>query len=174
MAKPTTQPDAFAQSFSAALIGRPKVLILGSIPGQVSLKQQQYYAHPRNAFWPIVCDYFELAVEQPYEARLQGVLEKGVALWDVLQQCERPGSLDGSIVNGTQVPNPIDKLLEATPSIKAVLLNGGTAAKHFKRAFPNAAQKVCNLPSTSPANAAMPLAEKKRRWHAALDSVFKG
>lgn len=148
------------------------MLILGSIPGVASLKAVQYYAHPRNAFWPIVCDFYCIDAEAPYEQRLAELNRHGVALWDVLHRATRQGSLDSAIEKQSMEPNAIDSWLSKTPSVTKVLLNGGTAAKEFRRYFKPLlalpALQIIACPSTSPAYAAMRFEEKKRRWHEAL------
>ena len=160
------------ESFNIAAGEAPSVLILGSIPGVASLQAVQYYAHPRNAFWLIVCDFYQLDAEAPYEQRLVGLNSKGVALWDVLHRARRKGSLDSAIEKASMEPNAIDRWLAQTPSVSRILLNGGTAAKEFGRYFKpllsEPSLQVIACPSTSPAYAAMRFEEKKRLWHEAL------
>ena len=160
------------ESFNVAQGANPRILILGSIPGIASLQAGQYYAHPRNAFWPIICHYFHMDVNLPYEPRLADLKRNGVALWDVLHRAKRQGSLDSAIEKQSMEPNPIDFWLEENSTVSKILLNGGTAAKEFRRNFKPLLQQsslqVITCPSTSPAYAAMPVDEKRRRWHAAL------
>ena len=160
------------QSFALQSGAQPHTLVLGSIPGVASLQAVQYYAHPRNAFWPIMSAFYGFELDQPYQQRLHALLGRGVALWDVLQQCQRPGSLDSAIVTDSIVPNPIDDWLQQQPQVRRILLNGGKAmqvfAKHFAHLLANPDLRIAQLPSTSPAYAAMTLAEKQRRWHAQL------
>ncbi|MEJ2043948.1 MAG: DNA-deoxyinosine glycosylase [Reinekea sp.] len=164
------------ESFAAVSGERPRILILGSIPGVASLNAVQYYAHPRNAFWSIMAAYFGFSASLGYAERLMQLQKNGVALWDVLQRCERPGSLDSAIKQETIEVNPIDQLVTECPSLKGILLNGGKAGKEFNKAFPELAAhpdiKVRIMPSTSPAYAAMPMAEKTKRWHQELDSLL--
>lgn len=160
------------QSFLPLIGESPKCLVLGSIPGIASIEQQQYYGHPRNAFWPIMQNYFQWPSELNYAQRTTALTQNGVALWDVLSACERVGSLDSAIKPGSMIVNNIAALLDEHASIQAVLLNGGKAAKEFKRHVTlcgENAPKVFQLPSTSPAYAAMPYIEKQRQWHKALD-----
>lgn len=163
------------QSFAPEASARPTVLVLGSIPGVASIAATQYYAHPRNAFWPIMAEFFEFDVTLDYRERLATLMSRGVALWDVLQRCERPGSLDSAIVKASIEVNPIGDWLQQHASVQLVLLNGGTAAREFKKNFPqllhNERLTVSSMPSTSPAYAAMALKEKMQHWHHALHRV---
>lgn len=160
------------QSFAAEQGSAPKILVLGSIPGIASLNAQQYYAHPRNAFWLIMSSYFGFDVDAPYLQRLESLLGNNVALWDVLGQAERKGSLDSAIVSSSQVVNSIDKFAQAHPSLKAIFLNGGKATTSFKKVFSSSSAfdgiEVVSLPSTSPAYAAMKPEIKMQIWHQAL------
>jgi hypoxanthine-DNA glycosylase len=161
------------ESFAAETGDHPHTLILGSIPGVASLQSAQYYAHPRNAFWPIVCDYFQIDHQLSYEKRLVELKLEGVALWDVLGRCHRPGSLDSAIVQESIEVNAIDEFAQRHQSLQKILLNGGKASREFKKHFPQlqttALVQVFELPSTSPAFAAMPFEEKKARWFEALN-----
>lgn len=161
------------QSFALQSGESPRVLVLGSMPGVASLQAVQYYAHPRNAFWPIMADYFGFDMQAPYETRLSSLLANGVALWDVLQSCVRPGSLDSAIERDSVIPNPIDVWLSEQSTVKGVLLNGGKAAsefyRHFKPLLHREGLEVIALPSTSPANARMTYEAKREAWHEGLD-----
>ncbi|EAR11188.1 DNA-deoxyinosine glycosylase [Reinekea blandensis] len=165
------------ESFALAAGEAPRVLVLGSMPGVASLTAVQYYAHPRNAFWPIMADFFGFDRDAPYDDRLAALLAKRVALWDVLQSCVRPGSLDSAIERDSMVPNPIDSWMATQPSLQTVLLNGGRAATEFRRYFKailsNPNIEVVTLPSTSPAYAAMRFEEKRDRWHHALHRALQ-
>jgi hypoxanthine-DNA glycosylase len=123
-----------------------------------------------------MADYFGFDVGLPYEQRLAVLNQHGVALWDVLQQCERQGSLDSAIRKNSIQVNPILEFTRSLGSLQLVLLNGGKAAKEFSQYFsaPLLADGIrsISLPSTSPAYAAMPIQEKQRKWHEALNAVF--
>jgi TDG/mug DNA glycosylase family protein len=146
-----------------------RVVILGTMPGEASLKAGQYYAYPRNAFWRIMGELVGAGPDKPYAERLRILRAKRLALWDVLEACIRPGSLDASI--GEETPNDFARFFAEHPEISHVGLNGGTAAKLFKRYAathcPKDVQAV-RLPSTSPAYAAMRFEEKCAKWRAFL------
>lgn len=152
--------------------GEARILILGSMPGVASLNAQQYYAHPRNRFWPLMEALFGVPASLPYEARVAALNAHGVALWDVLRACERPGSLDSRIVRGSEVPNDIGALLNRHPTLRVIALNGGAAREAFRRKVaPALAARldtvtVLPLPSTSPANAAVGWAALRTDWQA--------
>jgi hypoxanthine-DNA glycosylase len=147
-----------------------RLLILGSLPGALSLARGEYYAQPRNAFWPIMGRLVGAAPELPYAERLDRLRAAGIALWDVCASGFRPGSLDAAIRRDSVVPNDFAVFFRAHPGIGAVCFNGATAADLFTRLVKPAPPTLAltTLPSTSPAHAAMPLAEKLRRWRAGL------
>lgn len=152
------------------------VLILGSMPGQRSLQENQYYAHPRNAFWPIMGVLFGADPEKPYEERLNILTAQNIVLWDVLKSCDRPGSLDSSIDNSSAVINDFTELYRQHASIKNVFCNGRKATDLYQsQVIPNldqSTQPSCySLPSTSPAYAAMPFEQKLKQWRTVLDAV---
>jgi len=107
------------QSLAPVAHANAKVLILGSMPGAESLAQQQYYAHPRNAFWPIMASLYGFAADLPYALRLQQLTAHGVALWDVLAYCEREGSLDSAIRN--EQPNDFHRFFAAHRILASLL-----------------------------------------------------
>jgi len=154
------------QSLEPVAAPNARVLILGSMPGAESLTKQQYYAHPRNAFWPIMAALCGFAADLPYVARLQQLQAKGFALWDVLAYCERQGSLDSAIRN--EQPNNIAAFLLAHPQVTHLAFNGGKALQSFqKQVQPTLAAPLpimLALPSTSPAYAAMPFNKKLQLW----------
>lgn len=149
------------------------ILILGSMPGVISLNSNQYYAHPRNAFWRIMADIFNFSADQPYEARAEALKVSGVALWDVLHICIRSGSLDSAIEAGSRVPNDFQKFFKNHPNILKVGFNGAEAEKSFNRyVLPNINSKgICfiRLPSSSPAHA-VSLVKKIKAWREALSA----
>jgi TDG/mug DNA glycosylase family protein len=151
-----------------------RILILGSLPGQVSLQRQQYYALPHNAFWKIMGQLFGAGPELPYAERMRHLVRNGIALWDVCAAAQRPGSLDASIVHSSVVPNDLAAFIESHPDIGLICFNGGKAADLYRRlvlpGLPATDRTIryATLPSTSPAHAGMPFEEKLTRWAAVL------
>lgn len=154
-----------------------RVLVLGSMPGARSLDAQAYYAHPRNAFWPIMEALFGIRCEHAYERRLAGLREHRVALWDVIGKCRRRGSLDQKVEPDSIVPNDFDRLFGACPSISLVAFNGRLAEQSFERhVLPDLQARFARidrvrLPSTSPAHAAMSFEQKRAAWARAFEPV---
>jgi hypoxanthine-DNA glycosylase len=146
------------------------------MPGAASLAAGRYYAHPRNAFWLIVGALCGVAPSASYEERLAALVAHGIALWDVLQACERQGSLDAAIDLATAATNDFAAFFRAHPRIAVVACNGGTAYDVFCRrvvptlASPPAVQK---LPSTSPAHAGVAFAAKQEIWRRALQPCLR-
>ncbi len=158
-------------SFAPVLGLRPRVLILGSMPGVRSLAQHQYYAHPQNLFWPLMGALCDAGPELPYTTRIARLKGCGIALWDVLGECERSGSLDTAIVRASEQPNDIAGLLARRRSLHTIACNGARAWQAFRRhvlphiaASRQASLELMVLPSTSPANASVPCAVKRERW----------
>ncbi len=151
-----------------------RTLVLGSLPGQMSLAQRQYYAQPRNAFWSIAGEIFGFDPALQYEARLQALVARRVALWDTCAAAVRPGSLDARIVRASVVPNDFASFLLAHPRIHRIGFNGAVSATLFDRlvlpGLPEALQALprVRLPSTSPAHAGMSRARKLAAWREAL------
>lgn len=156
------------QSFAAVVDDRTRILVVGSMPGVASLQQQQYYAHPRNAFWPIMQALFAVNRELAYDERLAALQARGIGLWDVFSRCHREGSLDSAICTETAECNDFAALLLRYPSIHSVFFNGRLAEKMFCRhvlpGLPAVPARLQALPSTSPANASMTPAQKMDAW----------
>jgi hypoxanthine-DNA glycosylase len=147
------------------------LLILGTVPSLRSLELRQSYGHRFNLFWPFMGELFDAGLELPYVERIARLQVRGIGIWDVLERCERPGSLDSSIVANSEVPNDIPGLLQLQPTIRAIALNGGKAQQSFRRhiaprldASLQARVTLLDLPSTSPANASISRAVKFARW----------
>ncbi len=149
--------------FDPVVDDRTRVLILGSLPGDASLKAAQYYAHPRNGFWPLISGLLgEELPALPYEQRLVRLKARGVGLWDVIASAERSGSLDAAI----RSPEAADLhgLAAGLPKLRAVAFNGGLAVKLGRRILADLdGVALIDLPSSSPAHA-RPFEEKRRQW----------
>ncbi|HZX79360.1 MAG TPA: DNA-deoxyinosine glycosylase [Lysobacter sp.] len=147
-----------------------RALVLGSMPGGLSLQTERYYAHPQNLFWPLMGRLVGAHPALPYEARLQRLREAGIALWDVIATCEREGSLDSAIRNAAA--NDFVGFFARHASLRAVLFNGAAAEATFLRQVPAEVVppglRLLRLPSTSPANRSIDEAEKTRQWASAL------
>ena len=154
------------QSFPPIVSQQSKLLILGSMPGEASLKAGQYYAHPRNAFWQITGELFGAGPSLPYQERVAIIQSIGVALWDSLQACIRLGSLDASIKE--EVANDFPAFFARYPNITHVFFNGSKAERFFLRyakpALSEDRHVFARLPSSSPAHAAMRLEAKVQAW----------
>lgn len=162
-------PDAIAvHSFPPIAGPTSRVLILGSMPGKASLRANQYYAHPQNAFWRIVSEFFEIPADAPYEQRVAGLIRNRLAIWDVLRSCTRESSLDSDIVEASIVPNDLATFLAEHPELRTICFNGAKAEACYRRyVLPNLPEQnlACHrLPSTSPANASIPYARKLAAW----------
>ncbi len=120
-------------SFQPQIGAGCRVLVLGTVPSLKSLEMQQSYAHPHNLFWPFMGILYGAGPDLPYAERIARLHAAGVGIWDVLKHCERPGSLDSSILVESEVPNDIPGLLEAYPTIEAIALNGAKAQQVFAR-----------------------------------------
>lgn len=170
-----SQTKNWAEGFPPVEPRRARVLILGTLPSAESIRQGQYYAHPRNAFWPIMGALFGAGRERPYAARLRRLAASGVMLWDVLRAAQRPGSLDSAIHPRRREPNAIPELLARHPELEAIVFNGGPAEELFRRHVAArcgprlAGLQLARLPSTSPAHAARTYAQKLAAWRRALD-----
>ena len=152
------------------IIGRePRIIILGSMPGVVSLEALEYYANPRNAFWPIMAELFGIDIECEYPLRVQQVAELPLILWDTLKTCYRPGSLDSNIESRTIEANDIAGLVNRYTGISAIAFNGAASEKYFrqlvlKRLPDNRGIELIKMPSTSPANASWSYERKLAAW----------
>lgn len=147
-------------------------LILGSMPGAASLAAGRYYAHPHNAFWPILAELIGFAPDADYATRVSALRAAHIALWDVLQSCTREGSLDAQIARASEVPNDFAGFFASHPNICRVYFNGSKAETAFRqRVLPQidaSRLQFIRLPSTSPAHAAQSRAEKLAAWRVIL------
>jgi hypoxanthine-DNA glycosylase len=143
-----------------------RILILGSFPGEASLRAQQYYAHPRNQFWKLVGALVgENLYDLPYDERLPRLLAHRFGLWDVLAACEREGSLDSAIRK--PAANDFDRLRHLCPALETVGFNGQASGK-FAPQFAEAGYRTVVLPSSSPAHMALSFEQKLERWRGLL------
>lgn len=154
-----------------------RLLILGSLPGVRSIRDQQYYAQPQNAFWRIMGELVGAQRELDYAERLERLKASGIALWDVAAAAERPGSLDSAIVRASVEANDFGSFFEAHSRIGLICFNGAKAAELYRRLVlpgldePLTAIPTRRMPSTSPAHAAMPYAQKLKKWSAIADHL---
>ena len=138
------------------------LLILGSLPGDASLRAERYYAHPQNQFWRLLGSAIgEGLADLDYAARLDRLAARGIALWDVVGEARRTGSLDGAIRDVRA--NALAAFVETHPRLRAVAFNGGTAARIGRRALGETALRLIDLPSSSAAFT-RPFADKAAAW----------
>lgn len=174
---PGSARASIVYSFPPVADVRARVLILGSMPSQASLAAGQYYAHPRNAFWPILGALLGFAPDLPYPERVVRLKDGGIALWDVLHSCARRSSLDADIQENSIRPNAIAPLLQQYPAIRRVFFNGSKSEQAFRRyvlpdlgpEYPDLTYR--RLPSTSPAHAARSFAQKLDAWRAVFQAI---
>jgi hypoxanthine-DNA glycosylase len=153
----------------APLVGDdPRVLVLGNMPSVMSLGAQEYYANPRNAFWRITADIFGFAADGDYRSRVAALLGHGVAVWDVLRECRRDGSLDSAVQRNSMVANDFRQFFADNPSLERVVFNGAAAEQNFNRLVRVAPDLLyLRMPSTSPAQT-MRYEEKLAAWRRAF------
>jgi len=165
------------QSFPPIVDKKSKVIVLGSMPGEESLKAVEYYANSRNSFWKIMAELFEFDTSLKYDERTKILLKNKIALWDVVNSCERKGSLDSSIKDATIVENDFTCFFREYPNICYIVFNGEKAEREYKkRVLPNMSEtknrmKYHRLPSTSPAMAKMKFQQKKISWSIIKDFI---
>mgnify|MGYP003500424869 FL=1 len=153
-----------------------RLLILGSMPSRESLARQQYYAHPRNSFWPILTALLDID-DDSYAQRTAQVVRRGIAIWDVLQACYRSGSLDSASDERSIVANDFPDFFRRHPQIRRVFFNGAKAESVYRRhVLPvlsghAAGLPLQRLPSTSPAHAGVSLERKTAAWRVIMDCL---
>ncbi|WP_299308298.1 DNA-deoxyinosine glycosylase [uncultured Croceicoccus sp.] len=168
MAAGTKENGPRKSSFAAVTTPETRVLLLGSLPGEASLRAQRYYAHPRNQFWHLVGGAIGVDLDAlPYAARLSVLGMAGIGLWDVARTARRSGSLDSAMrdVEG----NALAALAASLPALRLIGFNGGTAARIGRRMLPANAPALLTLPSSSPAYCRVTRDEKAREWNAIRD-----
>ena len=165
------------QSFAPIENADTKILILGSMPGEASLKAGQYYAHPRNLFWRIMGELLNTDPDLPYSQRTEALKSAQIALWDVLRSCRRKGSLDSNIDHGSLVPNDFVAFFRRHPKIIHVFFNGAKAEECYRKHVRSLAGiepiEYLRLPSTSPANASTSFERKLEAWRAITKCLAK-
>ena len=150
-------------SFPPIIDESSEILILGSIPGQKSLEKQEYYAHPQNKFWRIIFELFNEIFTTDYTKKIQILEKHHIALWDVIDTCERKASLDSEIRK--EEANKIEELLHNYPNIKAIFCNGQKSYKNLQKILSKDFHlPIIALPSTSPAHASLRYEEKLLSW----------
>lgn len=152
---------------------KSRILVLGSMPSEASLAAGQYYAFRQNQFWRITGEIFGFAPDAPYARRRSGLRRARIALWDVIESCVRPGSLDASIREETLRANDFAAFLRAHPGIRRVCFNGRKAESAWRRHVLPTLPRTIDLeyrllPSTSPAHAGMGYRSKLRVWRSAI------
>ena len=152
---------------------RATVLVLGSLPSRKSIEAGEYYANPRNAFWRIMGELFGAGPELPYAERTARLTANGIALWDVLAEAVRPGSMDSNIDLSAAIPNDFAAFIDSHPGIRLICFNGRKSEEMFnnkvlsRHEWP--AIRYRRLPSTSPAYASLSFEEKLRKWSIVRD-----
>jgi hypoxanthine-DNA glycosylase len=159
---PASSPTPLLSGLDPVIAPDTRILVLGSFPGAASLAAGQYYAHPRNQFWPLVSALVgEDLAALAYAERLPRLLAHGFGLWDVLGACERKGSLDAAIRN--PAANDFERLRHLCPRLETVGFNGQASGK-FAPQFAQAGYRAVVLPSSSPAHAALGFEQKLHEW----------
>jgi hypoxanthine-DNA glycosylase len=167
--------DLLKSAFPPIIGERPRLLILGSMPGEASLRLGQYYGHGRNAFWPILCDLLPIPRDSDYPTRIAALKTHRIALWDVIATCARHGSLDANIRPDSIRVNDFGALFDTHPEIRCIAFNGGTAEREFRRRVlpglhsTHRQMDYLRLPSTSPAHAGMTVDAKLAAWRVLLE-----
>lgn len=177
MTRTASGVDADPVCFPPLSRGSETCLILGSFPGRLSLEKQQYYAHPRNSFWPIMGRLFGFDPQLPYREKTKILIRNNIALWDVLWSCSRSGSLDASIKKESMRINDFDAYFIDHPHIRSIFFNGALAEAQFikhvmcKPEIQDRSLFLQRLPSTSPAMAMLDFEEKFDLWKIISASV---
>ncbi len=171
MSGPSPQLPDISRGLLPVTGPRPLVLILGSFPSVLSLTRCEYYGNPRNRFWAVMEELFGIPAVLPYPERSCCLSQKGITLWDVLAACSRPGSSDSRIRH--PVPNDIAGFIREHPTPRLIVLNGSMAGRLYHRFAEVKGIPSVTLPSTSPANAAVPFAEKVKAWSIVKEACRK-
>jgi hypoxanthine-DNA glycosylase len=168
--------DKPSQGFPPLLGSAPRILLLGSMPSVMSLQQREYYANPRNAFWPLMGELFGAGPELSYGQRVRQLTAARVAVWDVVAAGTRGGSLDSAINMTTVVVNDFVSLFTSEPTLARVFFNGRKAEEIYqRRVLPQVRElrpglRYTRLPSTSPALAALDFSGKLEQWRVVAEA----
>jgi double-stranded uracil-DNA glycosylase len=161
---PSLPADMLLNGLPPVIDSDIRILILGSFPGEASLSAKQYYAHPRNQFWPLLSAVLgEDLAGLVYPERLRRLLAHSIGLWDAIAACHRTGSLDAAIRNAQ--PNDFEPLKQSCPQLFRVCFNGKTSGRIAPR-FAEAGFETLVLPSSSPANQQLSFEQKLAHWQA--------
>lgn len=151
------------KAFPPLINSESKILILGTMPGEKSLELQEYYGNRGNQFWKLLFTMFGRELSHDYEEKKHLLLEHNIAVWDVLEYCERHGSLDSNIKN--EKPNDFESFYKTYPSIRYVFFSSKNAAAYYDKYVGKREDIVYEtLPSPSGANATMPFLQKLEEW----------
>lgn len=155
--------NSLKNSFPPIANEKTEIMILGSLPGEMSLELQQYYAHPRNRFWRVIAEITRSEIPQNYEEKLQLLQQNKIGVWDVVQTAKRIGSLDTNILD--EVPNDLESFIVNHPKLKVIAFNGAKSRALFDKYFVRKTNlKYFALPSTSPANASFTFEKLCENW----------
>jgi hypoxanthine-DNA glycosylase len=158
--------NSYLHPFPPIIDLNTRVLFLGSFPSIASFEQSFYYAHPRNAFWPIMEEIFDVSLNNNDDKK-RFCYANRIGLWDVIGSCERSNSSDTNLKNC--IPNDFSKLLQDYPNIEIIAFTGKKAQELFQKHFKNLEIEAVLLPSTSPAHASMKFDEKKGIYESLLE-----
>ncbi len=159
-------PDlaALKRCFAPVVDERTRLIVLGSLPGEIALARGQYYGNPQNHFWRLMSAVIELdLVPLGYEQRLTALLRHRVGLWDTIASARRDGALDAAI-RGHE-PNALPDFVATRPSLRAIGFNGKTSARIGRKALGETSLVLIDLPSSSPAFT-IPFDKKRDAWMA--------
>ena len=157
--------------FEPVFDAHSRILILGSLPSVKSREQGFYYGHPQNRFWQVTAAVFSQPVPVSIPEKKAFLLRCGIALWDVIAECDIIGSSDASIKNA--VPTDLSQILSAAP-VEAIFANGSTAEKlYIRHQQPLTCRPIIRLPSTSPANAAWSIPRLTAEWSASISRLSR-
>lgn len=160
--------NSLKNSFPPIADEKTEILILGSLPGEMSLELQQYYAHPRNRFWKVIAKITNSEIPENYEQKLSFLQQNRIGVWDVVQTAKRVGSLDTNILN--EIPNDLESFINNHPSLKVIAFNGAKSRALFDKYFVRQSKlKYLALPSTSPANASFTFEKLCENWRKILE-----